>query len=129
MTATVDRVVARVVDRVRRAGLIAPDTFDDVFDRPGSVRAVAVLRIVLGPVVLGHLWPFLRDTATGTTYDDRFYEPWFGFDPGVPGWVQVVLVWTGAVAAVGMAAGWRTRWTSAITTASAPEPIFAVPLG
>ena len=43
-------------------------TLDDVFDRPGSVRSLAVLRIVLGPVVLVHLWPFLSMTLEGRTW-------------------------------------------------------------
>lgn len=90
-------------------------TIDDVFDRPASIRSLAILRIVLGPVVLLHLWPFLRDTARGVTYDEHFYEPWWGFVPEVPGGVQVALVWTGAVAAVGLALGWRTRLVGPVT--------------
>lgn len=88
---------------------------DDVFDRPGSVRALAVLRIVLGPVVLVHLWPFLSMTLDGRTYRDTFFEPWWSFAPVPPGWVQVVLVWTGAVAAVALTLGWRTRLVAPIT--------------
>lgn len=90
-------------------------SLDDVFDRPASVRSLAVLRIVLGPVVVLHLWPFLVDTWRGVTYDDRFFEPWWGFVPEVPGAVQVGLVWTGAVAAVGLALGWRTRLVAPVT--------------
>ncbi|MFP5320956.1 MAG: HTTM domain-containing protein [Acidimicrobiia bacterium] len=88
---------------------------DDVFDRPGSVRTLALLRLVLGPVVLVHLWPFLAMTSGGRTYRDTFFEPWWGFAPVPPGWVQVVLVWTGAVAAVALAAGWRTRLVGPLT--------------
>lgn len=99
-----------------RRGLIAPPTFDDVFDEPGSIRALAVLRIVLAPVVLLHLLPFLTDTLAGTTYLDHFNEPWFGFVPEVPGGVQVAMVWTGAVAAIAMGLGWRTRLVAPVTT-------------
>lgn len=88
---------------------------DDVFDRPASVRSLAVLRIVLGPVTLVHLAPFLADTLRGVTYDERFAEPWWGFVPEVPGAAQVVLLWTGAVAAIGLALGWRTRLVAPIT--------------
>ncbi len=97
-------------------GLIAPATFDDVFDEPGSIRALAVLRIVLAPVVILHLAPFLADTLDGTTYLDHFHEPWFGFVPEVPGAVQVALVWTGAIAAIAMGLGWRTRLVAPLTT-------------
>lgn len=89
--------------------------WDDVFDRPGSLRPLALLRIVLGPVVVVHLWPFLADTWRGVTYDDHFFEPWWGFVPEVPGAVQVVLVWTGAVAAVALSLGWRTRLVAPVT--------------
>jgi uncharacterized membrane protein YphA (DoxX/SURF4 family) len=88
---------------------------DDVFDRPASVRSLALLRLVLGPVVLIHLWPFLTDTLGGTTYDDHFWVRWWGFMPQVPGEVQVALVWTGAVAAIGLSLGWRTRLVAPIT--------------
>jgi uncharacterized membrane protein YphA (DoxX/SURF4 family) len=91
------------------------DRIDDVFDRPASVRALAVLRLALGPVVLVHLWPFLADTLAGTTYEDHFWVRWWGFVPEVPGAVQVALVWTGAVAAVGLTLGWRTRLVAPIT--------------
>lgn len=88
---------------------------DDVFDQPGSIRSMAVLRIVLGPVVLVHLWPFLAMTLDGRTYRDTFYEPWWTFAPVPPGWVQVALVWTGAAAAVALSAGWRTRLVAPLT--------------
>lgn len=100
----------------RRRGLIAPATFDDVFDEPGSVRAMAVLRMVLAPVVILHLLPFLLDSLDGVTYLDHFNEPWFGFLPQVSGSVQVVLIWTGAAAAVAMGFGWRTRLVVPLTT-------------
>ena len=98
-----------------RAPAGATSWVDDVFDRPGSVRSLAVLRIVLGPVVLVHLWPFLSTTLHGRTYRDTFSEPWWTFAPVPPGWVQVVLVWTGAIAAVALAAGWRTRLVGPVT--------------
>ncbi|WP_436794324.1 HTTM domain-containing protein [Actinospongicola halichondriae] len=96
--------------------LIAPTTVDDVFDEPGSIRSMAVLRIVLAPVVVVHLWPFLVDAVTGETYLDHFNEPWFTFLPQVPGVVQVVLVWVGAIAAVAMGVGWHVRLAAPLTT-------------
>lgn len=103
-------------DQRGRGGLIAPRSFDGVFDVPGSIRAMAVLRIVLAPVVVVHLWPFLTDTLDGVTYLDHFHEPWFAFVPEVPGGVQVAMVWTGAVAAIAMGFGWRTRFVAPLTT-------------
>lgn len=105
---------AEVTDRAIRAQTVA-DRLDDIFDRPASVRSLAVLRLVLGPVVLAHLWPFLSDTLAGTTYRDHFWVAWWGFVPEVPGAVQVALVWTGALAAIGLSLGWRTRFVAPIT--------------
>jgi hypothetical protein len=111
--------VTTVIPRPRAAPVDLPGprpaSFDDVFDRPGSVRALALLRIALGPVVLGHLGPFLADSLRGTTYDERFNTPWSGWMPEVPGAVQVALVWTGAVAAVALCLGWRTRLVAPLT--------------
>lgn len=112
------------VQPARRRGLLAPATFDEVFDEPGSVRTMALLRIVLAPVVVVHLWPFLADTWRGVTYLDHFHEPWFPFLPEVPGGVQVALVWTGALAAVAMGAGWRTRLVAPLTTICVAGNLF-----
>ena len=99
-------------------------TLDDVFDRPASVRSLAVLRIALGPVVLVHLWPFLSMTLDGRTYRDTFFEPWWTFAPVPPGWVQIVLVWVGATAAIPLALGWRTRWIAPLTWACVAGNLF-----
>lgn len=109
---------------VRRRRLIVPDTVDDVFDRPGSIRAMAVLRIVLGPVVVIHLWPDLADAWRGISYSDRFHEPWFAFLPVVPAWVQYGMVTTGVGAAVAMTAGWHTRLVAPLTAACVTGNMF-----
>ena len=101
-----------------------PSSFDAVFDRPGSVRALAILRIALGPVVIAHLGPFLADSLRGTTYDERFHTPWFGFVPEVPGGVQVAMIWTGAAAAVALCVGWRTRLVAPLTFACVAGNFF-----
>ena len=88
---------------------------DDVFDRPASLRSLALLRIVLGPVTVVHLWRFLVDTVGGTTYTDHFHTPWWGFAPEVPGVVQAAVVWTGAAAAVALTLGWHTRLVAPLT--------------
>lgn len=89
--------------------------WDDVFDRPASVRSLALLRLVLGPVVLVHLWPFLTETASGSTYRDHFHAPWWELAPELPGAAQVAMVWVGAVAAVALSLGWRTRLVAPLT--------------
>ena len=96
--------------------VIVPASIDETFDRPGSVRSLAILRIVLGPAVLVHLAPFLSMTAAGENFTDHFWEPWFTFLPRPGGAIQAPLVWIGAGAALAMTVGWRTRF-SATTTA------------
>lgn len=101
-----------------------PASFDAIFDQPGSLRALALLRIVLGPVVILHLAPFLADSLRGTTYLDKFHTPWFSFLPEVPGGVQSVLIWVGAAAAVALALGWHTRFVAPITLACVAGNFF-----
>ncbi len=45
-------------------------------DATGDVRALSVLRILLGPIVLLHLERTFRDAADGVVYSDRFYLPY-----------------------------------------------------
>ena len=67
-------------------------------DAVGSVRAIAVLRILLGPITILHLRPFLEQLNDGLIYSDRFYEPYASWYPEPPrGLYEAVLV--GAVAA------------------------------
>ncbi len=101
-----------------------PQSFDAIFDRAGSVRSLAVLRIVLGPITVVHLLPYLADTRHGVTYLDHFNHPWFTFLPELPGGVQVVMVWTGAVAAVVLALGWHTRLAGSLTLACVAGNLF-----
>lgn len=95
----------------------APTRLDHVLDRTGSVRAIAVLRMALGPIVLLHLTPFLRDAGAGIHYDDRFWQPYASFVPRPGGGTWALLLWIGAAAAVLMSVGALTRLTSAVTFA------------
>lgn len=95
----------------------ARSRWDDVIDRVGSVRAIAVMRIAFGPITLVHLLPFLRDAHAGVSYDDHFWHPFISAMPDVPAWLWLALLWVGAVAAVLMTVGLCTR--AATTTAFA----------
>ena len=91
--------------------------FDSVLERVGSVRPIAVLRIALGPIVLLHLAPFLRDARAGVHYDDHFWAPYASFLPRPGGGLWVAALWLGAAAAVLMSLGVLTRLTTAVTFA------------
>jgi uncharacterized membrane protein YphA (DoxX/SURF4 family) len=86
---------------------------DEALEQRGSVRAVAVLRIALGPIVLLSLRPFLADAAAGESYTDHFWEPFVPWMPALPDRVWFAMLWTGAVAAVLLTVGLWTRVAAA----------------
>ena len=88
---------------------------DAALDWSGSVRAIAVLRIAIGPITLLHLRPFLRDALDGISYDDQFWEPFIPWLPHVPDRMWFAMLWIGAAAAVLMAVGLWTR-VATVTT-------------
>jgi hypothetical protein len=85
------------------------------FERVGDLRATAVLRILLGPITLLHLAPFLRDARAGVGYDDHFWAPYVTWAPSPPGEVWRVALWIGAGGAVLMTLGVLTRLSTATT--------------
>ncbi|MGH9134289.1 MAG: HTTM domain-containing protein [Ilumatobacteraceae bacterium] len=98
-------------------GLRRAPYWDAVLDWTGSVRAIAVLRLVMGPITLMHLRPFLRDALDGVSYDDRFWEPFIGWLPHVPDRLWFAMLWVGAAAAVLMTLGLWTRLATFTTFA------------
>ncbi len=88
---------------------------DELLGRRVSMRSLALLRIMVGPVVLLHLRPFLEDAAAGRIYRDMFYEPYASWYPELPRALYVGLLGVGAVAAVAMSLGFVTRAATAIT--------------
>jgi uncharacterized membrane protein YphA (DoxX/SURF4 family) len=91
--------------------------FDDLLGGPVSLRALALLRVLAGPVVLLHLEPFLADASGGETYADAFYEPYVDWYPELPEGMYIGLLWLAAVAAVAMSVGLLTRVATAATFA------------
>src|SRR5215208_4728310 len=89
--------------------------FDDLIGRAVSMRALALLRVAAGPVVLLHLRPFLSDALDGRIYRDAFYEPYTAWYPEVPRAIYVGLLLLAAVAAVAMSLGLLTRVATATT--------------
>ena len=98
---------------VARAGVVA--AFDDLLGRAVSMRALALLRVLAGPVVLLHLRPFLADGLDGRTYRDAFYEPYAAWYPELPDAVYLGLLWLAAAAAVAMSLGLLTRLATTTT--------------
>ena len=93
-------------------------------DGAGSLRAIELLRIAVGPLTIAHLWPFLGDAVRGVVYSDRFYQPYFAWYPEVPGDVYVGLLWLAVGAATAVSFGVATRWTAAYTAGFVAYNLF-----
>ena len=89
--------------------------FDELLGRPVSLRSLALLRVLAGPIVILHLWPFLSDSLHGEIYRDVFYEPYAAWYPELPRAVYIGLLWLAVVAAIAMSAGLLTRVATAAT--------------
>jgi uncharacterized membrane protein YphA (DoxX/SURF4 family) len=91
--------------------------FDEFLGRQVSMRSFALLRVLVGPIVLLHLWPFISDALHGRIYSDQFYEPYVSWYPQAPRALYVALLVLGAVAAIAMTIGVLTRLATATTFA------------
>ena len=98
--------------------------FDELLARRVSLRALELLRVLAGPVVLLHLQPFLSDSLDGRTYSDAFYEPYASWYPELSEPVYIALLWLAAVAAVAMSLGVLTRLATATTFALVAYNLF-----
>jgi hypothetical protein len=84
-------------------------------DATGDVRALAVLRILLGPIVLLHLEDTFRRAADGIIYSDRFYLPYADWYPEASRALYEPMLWMAAVAAIAMSVGLLTRVATCYT--------------
>lgn len=80
-----------------------------LFEEVGNLRAVALARLLFGPIVVFHLWGFLTDALGGRSYQDRFNEPFWGWLPHPAEWLYAVLLTVGVVAGVAMTIGLASR--------------------
>jgi hypothetical protein len=101
--------------------------FDDLLGRRVSFRSFALLRVVAGPIVLLHLWPFISDAFDGHIYSDSFYEPYLSWYPEAPRALYVALLLLGALAAIAMSVGFLTRIATATTFAVVAYNLFLSP--
>jgi vitamin K-dependent gamma-carboxylase len=107
----------------------APDSsllhrVDELLGRPVSMRSMALLRVLIGPVVLLHLRPILTAAWHGRIYRDAFYEPYASWYPQLPRDVYVGLLWVAAAGAVAMTVGWRTRLVTAVVAVIVAYDLF-----
>lgn len=88
---------------------------DELLGRRVSLRALTLLRVFVGPIVVLHLWPFLDDARHGYVYSDAFHEPYASWYPELPRTLYIALLCIGVVAAIGM----TLRLWSRLSTAAA----------
>jgi uncharacterized membrane protein YphA (DoxX/SURF4 family) len=100
------------------------DRFDDLLGRAVSMRGLALLRVLTGPVVLLHLRPFLADSLDGRIYRDAFHQPYAAWYPEAPDAVYVGLLWLAVAAAIAMSLGFLTRLATATTFAIVAWNVF-----
>jgi hypothetical protein len=100
------------------------DRLDELLGRRVSMRSLALLRILTGPVVLLHLRPFLSDSLDGRIYRDAFHQPYAAWYPELPEAAYVGLLWLAAAAAVAMSLGFLTRIATATTFAIVAYNVF-----
>jgi len=97
--------------------------FDELLGRAVSMRSLALLRVLVGPIVLLHLRPFLADALDGRIYRDVFYEPYAAWYPELPRAVYIGLLWLGAVAAVARRVSRPSAMATAATAPSHSRPM------
>ncbi len=98
-------LTAAVGDRLR--------AWNRQIDGVGDIRALSVLRILLGPIVLLHLEDTFRLAADGVVYSDRFYLPYADWYPEAGRTLYVWMLIAAGVAAVAMSIGLLTRIATA----------------
>lgn len=98
--------------------------WNEGIDATGDVRALSVLRILLGPIVLLHLEDTFRLAADGLVYSDRFYLPYADWYPEAGPTLYVAMLVGAAVAAVAMSIGLLTRWATAYSAFFVGYSIF-----
>ena len=106
----------------RPASLLA--ALDELLGRRVSMRSLALLRILIGPVTLLHLRPFVLDALNGTIYRDAFYEPYASWYPELPRPLYGILLAVGVLAALAMSVGFCTRVAAGATFAVVAYNLF-----
>ena len=93
-------------------------------DDPVDVRALAVLRLAIAPVVLLHLRPFLTAARDGIIYSDRFTLPFWAWYPELPRTAYVVLLWLIVATALMLSLGLFTRTMAWLTAGGVAYNVF-----
>jgi hypothetical protein len=97
-----------------RGGVL--DRLDDLLGRAVSMRALAVLRIAVGPIALLHVWSVL-DEVRSTGGRPTFADPYAAWFPAASPPVETALLAVGMVAAAALTVGLLSRASAVVTLA------------
>jgi Vitamin K-dependent gamma-carboxylase len=100
----------------RRSGIL-----DEIVDARGSLRAVWLLRVLVGAIVVLHLWPYLR---ADTMPVERFHVPWWSWLPVPSPSGYRALLWIGVAAGLAMAVGIARRVATWVALATITYLLF-----
>lgn len=88
---------------------------NEFFERRVSARSLAVLRILVGPIAIVHLYPFFVEVDEGRYFTDVFFMPFFEGWPVVDASTYRVLVLGALVSSVTLSLGLFTRLSAIYT--------------
>jgi hypothetical protein len=111
-------VSERVVERADRRHV------DELLGRPVSMRAMALLRVLVGPIAYLHLRPIALDAWHGRIYRDRFFQPYATWYPDLPRPLYTAVLTLGVVAAVAMTVGVKARAATVVVWAVVVYHLF-----
>ncbi len=93
------------------------ERFDRFLAQPVSTRSLAIVRLLVGPITVVHLQPFVAGALRGDTYQDHFHHAYVRWYPELPETGYAFLMVIGALAAVAMAVGLWSQLTTKVTFA------------
>ena len=97
---------------------------DELLGRPVSMRAMALLRVLVGPIAYVHLRPIASDAWHGRIYRDAFFQPYASWYPDLPRPLYTTVITLGLAATVAMTVGVRARAATVVVWAVVTYHLF-----
>lgn len=94
---------------------------DEIVQRRSDLRAIALMRMLFGAIVIRHLWPDLRAPVVPV---ERFHVPWWSWLPVPSPSAYRFLLWLGVAAGVAMILGLAARLATVTAFATVSYLVF-----
>lgn len=94
------------------------ERLDGLLGRPVSMRALALLRVLVGPLAALHLWSVAGEAHRAASGAATFTEPYASWYPVLSPQAQAAVLTAGALAALALAVGWHSRPAAVATFAA-----------